>query len=139
MLTRIKPLPRSKFFPAFDLDKEECVVCGKRAGEHWAELEEDPQEVVITVDLHLLPWCQFCDHRRRALDWGERNNFPAIDLGSYRLSCGMGYWHPFLLSRNIILALDVCMERYKPAEDNNDLIWALIAYIECLENDNEGA
>lgn len=125
----------SKFFPGFDLDKCECVVCGKRAGDEWSEQEDqEPETVLITIDRFSLPWCQFCGHRQQALEWGERHGFPQVQLCHYQaLGPGLGCWHPVLFSQNVPLAPYVPFEHYNTPHTNDDLIWLLLAYIESLD------
>lgn len=62
-----KLLKRSIFYPQYDLDPQECVKCGRRNDEDGA---------IVTIDRLHIPWCEQCDHRRLALDWGERHNWP---------------------------------------------------------------
>lgn len=129
-MQRIKLMPRSPFFPDYDLDPQECMFCGRRDGMDWYNGQEgEPEFALVRVDRFQIPWCQWCDHRRRALEWGERNGFPPVDLGTYKIGPDVECWMPAILLGNVVF------EDYQLKVTNDDVVWLLIAYIECVESE----
>lgn len=98
----LKPL-KSELMPGVELHPYECVHCLEKAS---------------VIDRYNLPWCEGCDHRRRAWEWGVTHGYPDLRLPYPAIGPGVYCWQ-------IAMMLG-----------SDDMIGLILAYIEYLDEES---
>jgi ferredoxin len=137
--------------------KSACIVCGRCSqqceirtlNQEW-NVDEPVEPLEVTFDrFSRLAWCEDCDHRRRALVWLSRHNWPHVDTGRFEMVGMVGWIHLLLLERReyadgagqtfVDTAGKLLFPDFRDQPTNDELIWLLLAYIEAQEDEEASA